>query len=172
MKHFHLNRLEKLADFLYTVPRQKWDFATIMDLGDNEPLVALAAGNKKCGTAGCAVGWAPALFRRDLKWEKTSSWSHNMLVVFRDPALRRAAKKSPTGELWGTVGAYFGLTYRESLYLFNPGGYWFNGVGEPADDDAKYENALTGNSTAKQVANHIRRFVKDKRKELAQPVAA
>jgi hypothetical protein len=166
MKHFHFNRLERLADFLYEIPRQKWDFSTVMELGEKPPLEALAAGKHKCGTMGCAVGWAPALFRRDLKWTNVGSGSYQMLIALRNPTpeQRENIRRADAGPFWATVCEYFGLTHPEALFLFNPEGYIDPNEFNP--DRKKYVNNLDGNATAKQVAKHIHRFIKAKRKEM------
>ena len=43
------DRLEKLAAFLDTLPKEKFDFDTVWESGD-------------CGSVGCAIGWTPVVF--------------------------------------------------------------------------------------------------------------
>src|SRR4051812_45220996 len=111
-KHF-LDRLVRLADFLDALPKQKFDFATVVSEGGKPMMEALKAGKTECGTVACAIGWMPAAFPRDVKWSRSS-----------------------VGDIWGVElrehGAsgnfqaaerYFGITSVESSYLFSPDAY-------------------------------------------------
>lgn len=63
------DRLLKLADFLEAMPEEKFDFNIIAIEKGKPMLEALAAGHTKCGTAGCAIGWMPAVWPEELYWE-------------------------------------------------------------------------------------------------------
>lgn len=52
MTKLHLKRLEKLADFLYNLPKEKFNFGTLMKKTNSEG----------CGTVCCAIGWTPVVF--------------------------------------------------------------------------------------------------------------
>lgn len=52
------DRMNKLADFLSTLPRRKFRMEDWVSEADDH----------KCGTVCCAVGWAPAVFPRHWKW--------------------------------------------------------------------------------------------------------
>ena len=58
MKPIHKKRLRKLARYLLTqVPQEKFDML-IYRIGDHDT-------GHICGTAGCALGWSPAIMGRE-----------------------------------------------------------------------------------------------------------
>ena len=52
-------RLLKLADFLQELPKDKFDFTSVVEEYDRE---------NECGTLCCAIGWTPAVFPDLVKW--------------------------------------------------------------------------------------------------------
>lgn len=150
-KAMYTKRMLKLADFLDELPRQKFDFRVIFTQGTKPPLEALRAGAHRCGTVGCAIGWMPAVFPRDVKW---SSWADR--DVAQGVCLRSAAQEID----FEAAAVFFGLDIKESEYLFSPNGSMMK-------SDEIIEHRIGGAATPKQVAAHIRRFVAQKQAEAA-----
>jgi hypothetical protein len=127
------HRLLKLADFLDKLPRRKFDYR-------------LYGEKTKCGTVACALGWATQMpeFRRlglKAKWVKDCWAEFRLIPVFY-------------GEMGpGAACPVFGLTEDEAWFLFMPA----------ATLTADGDRSPGGNATPKQVAKHIRRFVKEHR---------
>ena len=92
MKHFHKNRLLKLATFLDTLPRAQFDFATVFE-------------KRECGTVGCAMGWTPAVFPRLVKYK---DWGYGNSDV-------RTKRRLGFGAVAQEI---FGLTTPEAMGLF------------------------------------------------------
>lgn len=138
------NRLLKLADFLDKLPKNRFDYCTWV--GDDWE------GKKdlSCGTTACALGWAttiPAFRKLGLRMIRYNSGAggvclkkqeHNIIDSYDDFVYSLAAGKK-----------IFGLDDIEFEYIFVPADYNF---------DKKPGN----NATPKQVAKHIRKFVKEK----------
>lgn len=137
-------RLLKLATFLTQLPPQKFDFGQIAYENEKPMLQALKARKERCGTVACAIGWSPAVFPRLVKWAKLYNGDHALCVVER-------TSTDTLGDSFSTAERLFALTFDESRYLFAP--YRQREV----DGNAKN---LTDSATAKEVARHIRRFVR------------
>lgn len=145
MKAFERKRLEKLAGFLETLPKQKFDFGEIAVERGLPMAEALAAGRKECGTVGCAIGWMPAAFPQAMEWSRTCSTDTLPDV-----------KSRTTGSTdFNAACEFFGLTRTEANHLFLP-------LGPLLDEDSSGNNGLGYDATPKQVARHIRRFLKTK----------
>jgi len=129
------NRLVRLARFLRTDP--VFDFSDFLS-----NIQARFKPDLSCGTSACALGWAAALPEfRALGVE---------LSVDRNQTLFQLDGKNCS---FHTVSArLFGLTEKEARYLFMP-----------AYRIAGYPSSPPGNATARQVANHILRFVRLRR---------
>lgn len=128
-------RLLKLADFLRTIPSERFYYGA-WSVSDVGP-EEWKKGEKKltCGTAACALGWATAI--------PTFKRAGLKLV----PGLVKLDHKDGTCESGFDAGAsFFGITLEESDYLFSP-----------SDGE--------GNSTPKQVACKIEKFVKNRIQE-------
>lgn len=119
-------RLLKLAAFLRTLPREKFDYSIWV--------IAEKKRGHLCGTVACAAGWCPAVFPRQWQWFD----DHGLNMIL--PCLR----KGPPRTLLDDLAVFFGITHAEVEYLFLPGAW---------------DNNLSKNATAKQVARHIERFV-------------
>lgn len=131
MHHVHKRRLLKLAAFLDTLPRAKFDFSIIARQDGLPFLKALKAGDKACGTVACAVGWMPAVFPRAFRWDTGGTvYPKNLSGV--------------TGLDLYAAGQFFGLPDNDINYLFTPD-----------------SSGLREKATPKQVARHIRRYVQD-----------
>ena len=158
MKAYQRKRLEKLADFLETIPPEKFDmqvwmkvsFTALSNLHKSEvydDLVLEPVDANVCGTAGCALGWATTipsfrkaglrLFNKVKKDGNTlTSWGCTVRLV--DPK---------TGQFIATTyeaaAIFFGLTDDEATDLFC---FWHYGRG----------------STPKSVARKIRNLLRKK----------
>jgi hypothetical protein len=134
-------RLLKLADFLDRMPREKFDFAQIVEQRGLPMRKALQAGKTRCGTVGCAIGWMPAAFPRGLRWAGNSD-------VFPDVVLRRDESLTD----FDAAVEWFGITRAEADVLFVPGAkrWGYSGLRETA--------------SAKDVARHIRQWVRAQQK--------
>lgn len=128
----NIKRLEKLADFLETVPRRSFDMGNWQSRAATKPE---GKQQGECGFAGCAMGWA----------------AHAKL--FRGLNFKNAMSAYGNGPLgWQTI-SYRGLTdfyaaaflmditYAEARFLFDPDSY-------------------PSRVTPKQVATRIRRYIK------------
>jgi hypothetical protein len=122
-------RLLKLADYLETVPRKRFNmdhWASAKFCGKpKEP-------EHECGTSACALGWActiPSFKRAGLKFIECGSnfWTHIDLVPDFEGS---------TG--YGAAASLFGIRYSQAEWLFSP------------ESPAR---------TPKQVAKRIRKFV-------------
>lgn len=73
------DRLLKLADFLETLPDEKFDFRKYVKKDDG-----------LCGTVCCAIGWCPAVFPNEWYWERCPDADWVVVVLrkgFRDIGL-------------------------------------------------------------------------------------
>lgn len=137
MKYFHKNRLLKLAAFLDKLPKAKFNFGLLVNEAGKPMLEALAAGKHACGSVACAIGWMPAVFPRQVKWDSKENPQGIELIVRRESVPFRSAAQ------------FFGISNDDARYLFNPGG---------SEDQA---TELDDDATPKQVAKHIRKFVEE-----------
>lgn len=142
-------RLLKLADFLDKLPPEKFDFSEIAVQKGKPMREALKAGRTRCGTVGCAIGWMPAAFPRSLRWDETRGWATR---TFPDVCLIN----EPTRVDFDAAVTFFGITSADAYWLFQPGGW--RGL------YASEHNGLHNDATPKQVAKHIRKFVREQEK--------
>lgn len=103
------NRLEKLATFLDTLPRRKFDFREVVTRWD--------ADKPSCGSVCCAIGWTPVVFPRDWEWASENE---------SNPIQQRGVvdDSSPLD-----IQEFFGLTEREYVEAFCPAENLFNPQG-------------------------------------------
>jgi len=139
-------RLLKLADFLDSLSKQKFDFGCVANQYGKPMKEALKAGKHACGTVACAIGWTPAVFPRLVKW--VNEWTYGDDIK-NATELTVQVKESGANSYIRVGEELFDLTWYESYNLFTPG---VLDAGE--------------NATPKQVAKQIRKFVKDKEKAL------
>lgn len=141
-------RLLKLAEFLDTLPRQKFKFSTVADERGKSMREALKAGKTRCGTVGCALGWAPVVFPRLLRWVEVRKWFPDDKAMYAVCHRSDTRTQVPASQMWpetrATAAAVFGLWEADVQFLFQPED---SGLGEDA--------------TPKQVARHIRQFVRN-----------
>lgn len=131
-------QLLKLADFLDTLPRQKFDFAVVAHQHGKPMRAALKAGKTACGTVACALGWTPAVWPRALRWHP-----HKSIV------LEIRFKDGMQLSTFDTAALWFDITREATEYLFDPS-----------------VNSLW-RATPKRVARHIRRWVRKQQKAAA-----
>lgn len=130
------NRLLRLATFLRALAPERFDYRTFIGVDwEGRP-------DLSCGTTACALGWAAAMpeFRAlGVEW--------NLGAVSPDFTVHGRT------EDWASVSKFlFGLTYDEAEFLF-----------QPAASVELFGTARVApphRATAKQVANHIVRFVR------------
>lgn len=134
-------RLLKLADFLEKLPRKRFDYGRWVGVDwDGKP-------DLSCGTTACALGWAttiPSFRRLGLRLRKLGG-TVSVVELENDDGQETH---------WSAAAMnVFGLDANEAFYLFLPG-FGLAGM--------KYHSPRH-DATAKQVAKHIRRFVKERR---------
>lgn len=125
------DRLLKLAAFLSRLPDSKFDFREYVKKWDAE---------NHCGTVACAIGWCPKVFPKHWKWQPFTFESG------AEPVLRNPPLKSEFQWCDDDAQSFFGISDEEFLRLFTPG--------------RRRDGNLPGNAKAKDVAHHIREFVK------------
>jgi hypothetical protein len=136
----YINRLLKVADLLEDIKPEKFFFGFFFS--DSNRCAKLDAEQKPllndCGTNACALGYASAI-----------------------PSLRRAGLKMVYMNMaWKVDGIekVFGLSTHEVEYLFFP-------IEDDPDQTLVYGKQLSRNATPKEVAEHIRNFVRDHMKD-------
>lgn len=137
-------RLLKLAAFLRTVPRKRFDYASWV--GEDWQ----GAQDLSCGTTGCALGWAATMsqFRRLGLRLKGNSYFGGEVVLGRSGGVN-AAKR------------LFGLTYEEAEYLFVPN----DGYNSDPLDFEYHDDLDETKATPKYVARKIEKFVEGRTKK-------
>lgn len=134
-------RLNKLADFLDTVPVRRFNFSEwISDLWKGGSLKA-----PSCKATACALGWATAI----------PEFAKLGLYLFRSGDRSGQICLEGGGTDFDAGAILFGIDFNQSFFLFSP----------------EAENYLPGfrwqtpdrNATPKQVARHIRRFIEARR---------
>lgn len=104
MKSIHRKRLQKLADFLKTVPRKQFDIGVLVS-GKPEEI--------GCGSIACAIGHCPIVFPRHWKFRTSHAKPWNR--VFLNSTRNRNWKKGAM--------EFFGITGHERWDLFMAAGY-------------------------------------------------
>ena len=105
-------RLLKLAKFLQTVPRERFDYNTFV--GDDWK----GAQNLSCGTQACALGWAATMptFRR--------------LGLYLKQAGYPALKGDTRSHAFEVAAKLFGISIHDAHDLFSPMYNWDAGIDE------------------------------------------
>jgi hypothetical protein len=142
-------RLLALAELLETLPRKRFDYGHWA--GDEWK----GEADLSCGTSACALGWAttmPSLRKLGLRLVKDSSgWI----------AVKLLSKNGTYMNDTEAAHEVFGVSEKEFQYLFIPSDKYVN-ITLPELGLNTY--APGENATPKQVAKHIRKFVKAKYK--------
>jgi hypothetical protein len=145
-------RLLKLADLLDNLPRKRFNFGSYGRVDDAAGEVNILSRPEACGTTACALGWAPSLpFAKKQKIQLRSKRNKSYVPEYGEPAfyvdfLIRGRQIDPmmvSLEL-------FGLSSDQHCDLFIPG-ISINGFPE---------NKPREKATPKQVARHIRKYVR------------
>jgi hypothetical protein len=144
-------RLLKLADFLQKLPRKRFNYASWVgeDWQGKE--------NLSCGTTACAFGWAatiPSLRKAGLRMKKVSGRGYVTLKNSKynnDFTMPRIAATE-----------VFGLNNNEFEYLFLPDTWLTTDSNMLGDSESilGLSGSPNDKADAKEVAKHIRRFVK------------
>jgi hypothetical protein len=134
-----IGRLYKMAKFLETLPEENFDFGiTIEYMGDpTKPI-------NKCGTVGCAIGWAPKVFPSLVEWDILQ-----MEVQF-------IKKGYPDFDFAAIGSELFDINDRES-------GRLFSSLSAPWNTDKMLSEIWTCRATPKNVATSIRNYIKWKK---------
>lgn len=132
----HPKRLEKLAKFLDTLPRKRFDFRDVC----RPSVEATRKGMRKtlatdCGSVGCAMGWAPTVFPGLIQ-------GHTASQRFKIAGRIDMVYGSAAAELFGIDD--HGVAWN----LFSPGGFV---PGVPT---------CYSRATPKQVAKRLRAFIR------------
>ncbi len=97
----------------------------------------LKRNQKGCGTVCCAIGWTPAIFPKLIQWD--------------DECLNNTCFSDIGQSLFNISDEDVSVLFVDGFYHQQNGFY-------------HQQNHLTAKSTAKEVAAHIREWVKNKRK--------
>lgn len=132
MKTIHAERLLRLAEFLETVPKERFDLSSWVgeDWGGKQDL--------SCGTTACAMGWAATMPEFRELGLKIASQGRRVYVGEPEDGYSSSAY---------AIISIFGPEAEEEV-LFYPGGWGSGGGGEDSP-------------TPWGFANRIRRFVKE-----------
>lgn len=145
MKQIHKDRLLKLADYLYnTVNPKNFDISWFVTNKNEIPSESsikeieqlLIEPDYDCGYAACAIGFMPAVFPNDFKWQ---------VLVNNDISPRVAYVHASSDEQfyeWDNAMEFFAISRRQGKYLFL-------GISYPGNDEPG----------PKEVAERIRTFV-------------
>ncbi len=135
MDNLHAERLMKLARFLYKLPREKFNYAVVIEGKD------IPNDTFSCGTVGCAIGWTPMVFPERFEWR---TLKHR--VGLFDKADHR---EMTNGNFVSTAMDFFDLSSSQVQGLFTPGMQDCIGMDDMED-----------NASPKDVAMMIAAFVK------------
>lgn len=139
MKALHKNRLLKLAEFLDKLPKEKFDFSSVISKNEG-----------KCGTICCAVGWLPTVFPRSWMWDFVAG-DETHINVFRKVPNGEDTKSSHHWhcDFWVDVSKFFGMTEKEVEQLFFPE------MDRPWDPDFMLGEEATANEVADSIRDYI-----------------
>ena len=128
MNAYQRKRLEKLAEFLKTVPPEKFDMEQWMDTEDatdaTERSRDVPVDANACGTVGCAMGWAttiPSFRKAGLRLFRITNY-----LGQPSSACHVALVDKKTGHISSDFSAaadFFGISISESEKLFSPDHY-------------------------------------------------
>lgn len=117
-------RLLKLADYLETVPPEKFDMGTWIT-GEEIPGKSDEGNLLECGSAGCALGWATMV----PEFREAGLFFHRTSIVFCEHDSFRAAE------------AFFGLDSHDSQLIFSSLEYP-GGRSEPSEVSARIRDLV------------------------------
>jgi len=106
-------KILKLAEFIERLPRRKLNMGYIARLNGSKQM-----DPHECNSAACAMGWAPAVFPRELKWTR------DVAIISRKTGLRDLSAIAQVLDITDvrTGVSIDGTIQREdALYLFSSG---------------------------------------------------
>ena len=132
-----IHRLNRLADFLDTLPPERFDYSRFV--GDDWA----GAQDLSCGTTACALGWActrPEFQKLGLR------------LVMNDSGVFPMGMPQCGNYTWQHAAEpVFGITEDDATYLF---------LSDEHHQDIDYDAVSpSGDASARDVAEHIRNFV-------------
>lgn len=165
-------RLLRLAAFLEQLPPDRFDYSVWVGRDWK------GATDLSCGTTACALGWATAMpeFQAlGLYLELVQPDEDISVVSLTGPVATYAIVKTtlqPDSDSCIDAGSLtFGITHDQAEYLFAPECYLWE---QDEDGNPNYRvtdmpRSPSTDATAKQVAEHIRRFVAWRNTPVAVP---
>ena len=150
----HFDRLLKLADFLDTVPPEKFDFDVWCNGGRGEVGGRVEVPDLNvCGTTACALGWATAIPEFQKLGIKLDMCSSQFPCV---TTLSDSRKRDSWSNALAAARDVFGLGAEDVSELFTSEGYH-----EYYDDVEHGWDYEYPDLSVKDVATHIRQWVED-----------
>ena len=143
MNTYQRKRLEKLAEFLKTVPSEKFDMELWMDTKAATARSPDPVDANACGTVGCAMGWAttiPSFRKAGLRLFHINDYLGRL-----SSACHIALVDKKTGHISSDFSAaadFFGISISESEKLFSPDHYKENQRKNPKFVSKKITNFL------------------------------
>lgn len=134
----NIERLEKLCQFLDTLPGPKFDFTYYVSKRD---------ARTGCGTVCCAIGWCPAVFPDEWRWAQRGA------VVERGVPYHTNSQ-NPLDQ----ACSFFGLSQEDSYRAFLP---WKDTSEEEAWQDANGKDSTPGSGLAAAYAAYAAQAARD-----------
>lgn len=140
-------RLRKLANFLMTVPKDRFDLGSWIEIGFYEEFTP------GCGATACAFGWACTI----PEFKKAGLFLKGAI-----PVLRGFNDQDRYPEGFKTASKFFDISERDALYLFSPDYYPFYSHRDPKRVAARLRAYLQDPTfTWKRATYCARRFTYD-----------
>lgn len=114
------NRLLKLANFLESIPPQQFNLSVIVEAEVLDKVPSKKTIKQKtCGTAGCAIGYCPVVFR-GVKYKENDDVYDvtDIAVQFPVPDCSDGVDENFSG-----AEQFFGISGKQAEYLFMPDAY-------------------------------------------------
>lgn len=142
----HKENLLKMAAFLDKLKPALFDFRHILHVGENAPDKAFEVGGG-CGTTACVVGWMPKVFPEQCAWHPSYDGDQEPDIVLKGSLFTNSRGRFEYKiQNFAAAREVFQINEDESMFLFDPG-------------ESSVVNVY-GRSTPKELAEHIRRFIK------------
>ena len=140
-REVYKERLLKLANFLDKVPVERFNYRHWYGNGSHDD----GCQDLSCGTTACALGWAATMPEFQALGFKVVGMRPGMPT--EDPVMASIGFNDTP---WSSAQRLFGLSFCEAEFLFQP---------DLVRLDKKSKNKLSGDASAQDVAQHIRKFV-------------
>lgn len=122
-------RLKKLMELMNQLKSDNVEVGyKLFSVDDNEPPTTFHMDDWRCGTAGCAVGWAA-----------TNEWFTSRGLTLRSGMI--GCPIFDNEENWAAVAKFFKISIEDTIYLFSP--YSYN------------ETEVTPSAVAKRIKKYI-----------------